>query len=66
MFQTQYSLWCGTIIVGSIDAGVDQTLVGQTGSGDGNHWGGQRLAGRTADRSVVTLKKQYQGKKKLL
>lgn len=58
MFQTQHSLSCGTIIVGSIDAGVDQTLVGHTGRGDGNHWGGQSLAGRTADRSVVALKKK--------
>lgn len=45
-----YVVWntlqsCVTVVVGSVDAGVNQTLVGQTGCGDGNHWGGQRLAG---------------------
>lgn len=28
----------------------------QTGCGDGDHWGGQRLAGQTAAQPLVTLK----------
>lgn len=29
----------------------------QTGCGDGDHWGGQRLAGLTAAQPLVTLKR---------
>lgn len=47
-----------TVVVSGVDAGENQTLVGQTGCGDGSHWGGQRLAGRTAACSLVVLKKR--------
>lgn len=49
---------CVTVVVSGVDAGVNQTLVGQTGCGDGSHWGGERLAGRTAACSLVVLKKK--------
>lgn len=43
---------CCTVVVGGADAGVDQTLVVQTGRGDGDHWGGQCL---TAAQPLFTL-----------
>lgn len=39
------------VAVGRADAGV--TLVSQTGCGDGDHWGGQRLTGLTAAQPLV-------------
>lgn len=46
---------CCTVVVGGADAGVDQTLVVQTGRGDGDHWGGQCL---TAAQPLFTLETQ--------
>lgn len=45
-----------TIIVGSTDARINQTLVRKTGCGDGDDRSGQRLARLTAAQSLVTLK----------
>lgn len=45
-----------TAAVGRADAGVTETRVSQTGCGDGDHWGGQRLTGLTAAQPLVILK----------